>query len=109
DAGEGPPTVAAVEVGGAGEAEGEVGHALRLTAPEVAHGVAEAAVPLRPADREIADLVPPFAHVPGLGDELDLGEHGVLVDDVEEGREPVDVVELPRQRRGEIEAEPVDV
>ena len=31
------------------------------------------------------------------------------MDDVEEGREPVDIVELARERRGEIEAESVDV
>ena len=31
------------------------------------------------------------------------------MNDVEEGREPVDVVELARERRHEIEAEPVDV
>jgi hypothetical protein len=31
------------------------------------------------------------------------------VDDVEERRQPVDVVELARERRGEVEAEPVDV
>ena len=31
------------------------------------------------------------------------------MDDVEEGREPVDLVELARQRRREVEAEPVDV
>ena len=31
------------------------------------------------------------------------------MDDVEEGREPVDVVELARERRGEVEAETVDV
>ena len=31
------------------------------------------------------------------------------MDDVEEGREPVDLVELARERRGEVEAEAVDV
>src|SRR5256885_9404106 len=32
-----------------------------------------------------------------------------ILDDVEEGRESVDVVELARQRRGQVEAEAVDV
>lgn len=34
---------------------------------------------------------------------------GILLHQFEEGAQPVDVVELPRQRRGEVEAEPVDV
>ena len=40
---------------------------------------------------------------------LDLGDHGVLVDDVEERAQPVDVGQLARQRRGQVEAEAVDV
>ena len=78
-------------------------------APEVAHGVAVDAVPLRPQDREVAHLVAAGADVPRLGDELDLGEDRVLVDRVEERRQAVDVVELAGQRRGQVEAEAVDV
>ena len=77
--------------------------------PEVAHGVAVDPVPLRPEHREVADLVAARADVPRLRDQLHLGEHRVLVDRVEEGREAVDVVELARERRGEVEAEAVDV
>jgi hypothetical protein len=58
---------------------------------------------------KVADLVPALADVPRLGDELHLGEHGILVDDVEERGETVDVVELAGERRGEVEPEPVDV
>ena len=100
--------VGLVEIARAREARGERGHA-RLAAPDVAHRVAVEAVPLRPEHREVADLIAARAEIPGLGDQLDLREHRVLVDDVEERREPVDVVELARQRRGEIEAEAVDV
>ena len=39
--------------------------------PERAHGVAIAAVPLRPAGRKAADLIAAFAEVPRLGDQLD--------------------------------------
>ena len=80
-----------------------------MPAPEVAHRVAVLVVPLGPEDREVADLVAAGADVPGLGDQLHLREDRVLVDDVEEGREPVDVVQLTRERRGEVEAEPVHV
>ena len=103
-----PAAVLLVEVGRAGEAEGEVADA-RLAAPEVAHHVAVDPVPLRPEHREVADLVAALADVPRLGDQLHLGEDRILVDDVEEGREPVDLVELARERRGEVEAEAVDV
>ena len=83
--------------------------ARRLAAPEVADGVAVLAVPLRPQRREAADLVAALADVPRLGDQLDLADHRVLVDQVEERREPVDLVELAGQRRGQVEPEPVDV
>ena len=80
-----------------------------VPAPDVAHRVAVHAVPLRPEHREVAHLVAARAEIPGLGDQLDLREHRVLVDHVEERREAVDVVELARERRGEVEAEAVDV
>ncbi len=59
--------------------------------------------------REPADLVAAVADVPRLGDELDLGDDRVLLDDVEERRQAVDLVELAGQGRGEVEAEAVDV
>ena len=104
-----PAGVGLVEVGAAGEAVAELGERRRFAAPEVADRVAVPAVPLRPLRREVADLVAALADVPRLGDQLDLRDHRVLLDEVEERREPVDVVQLAGQRRGEVEAEPVDV
>ena len=101
-------SVVGVEVGRAGEPLRELAD-VRLSAPEVAHRVAVLPVPLGPEDGEVPDLVAARADVPRLGDELDLREDGILVDDVEERREPVNVVELARERRGEVEAKPVDV
>jgi hypothetical protein len=72
-------------------------------------GVPELARSTRSTAREVADLVAAGADVPRLGDELHLGHRRVLLDQVEERREPVDVVELPGQRRGEVESEAVDV
>ncbi len=109
DAGVRPPAVVLVEVGAAGEAVGELAERPLLAAPVVAHRVAVLAVPLAPAHREVADLVAALADVPRLGDQLDVGEHRVLVNDVEERRQPIDVVELARQRRRQVEAEAVDV
>ena len=109
DARVGPPAARLVEVARAGEAIAELRELPAVAPPEAADGVAVLAVPLRPAHREVADLVAAFAEVPGLGDQLDLGDDRVLVDDVEERRQAVDVVELARQRGGEVEAEAVDV
>ena len=101
--------VVLVQVGAAGQARGELTEAAGLAAPEVAHGVAVLPVPLRPQGREVAHLVAAGADVPRLGDELDLADHRVLLHEVEEHRQPVDVVELPGQGGREVEPEPVDV
>ncbi|CDK01815.1 hypothetical protein MIC448_90005 [Microbacterium sp. C448] len=98
-----------VQIGGPGEARCELTQRLRLTAPEVAHRIPVLAVPLRPLRREVADLVAPGPDVPRLGDQLHLRNHRVLLHEFEERRQSVDVVELPRQRGGEVEAESVDV
>ena len=94
---DGAPSVA-VQVARAGQPLGEV-RGRGVPAPEVADHVAVDAVPLGPEDREVADLVAAGADVPGLGDELHLRQHGILVDDVEERGQPVDVVELAGQCR----------
>ena len=58
---------------------------------------------------KLPDLVSAGPDVPRLGDQLHLGEDRVLVDDVEERRESIDLVELARERGREVEAEAVDV
>ena len=101
--------VVLVEVGRAGDARGELAERGRLAAPEVADDVAVAAVPLGPQRREAADLVTAVAEVPRLGDQLHLGDHRVLLHEVEERAQPVDLVELAGQGGGEVEPEAVDV
>src|SRR5205814_8645335 len=98
-----PLAVALVEIGRAAEAGREFRNAA-VPSPEVAHGVAVDPVPLGPEDREIADLVTAGPDVPRFGDQLHLGQHRILVDDVEERGEAIDVVELAGERRGEVEA-----
>src|SRR5262249_9059060 len=109
DRGGGAAAVRLVQVAGPGQPGCELGDAVVLAAPEVPDGVPELAVPFRPQWREVAHLVAAGAEVPRLGDELDLGDYRILLDQVEERREPVDVVELAGQGGGEVEPEPVDV
>ena len=78
-------------------------------APEVAQRVAVAVVPLHPRRRERPHLVAVHRRVPRLGDQLHVPQHRVLVDRGEERAVHVDVVPGAGQRRGEVEAEPVDV
>ena len=99
----------AVEVARAGEAARELADQAAVAFPVGAHRVAVLVVPLGPAGREVADLVAALAEVPRLGDQLDLRQHRVLAQDVEERAQPVDLVQLARERRGEVEAEAVDV
>ncbi len=109
DARDRTPTGGLVQVGRAGDARRELTDRRGLAAPEVAHGVAVLAVPLRPLRREVADLVAARPDVPRLGDQLHLADDRILLHEFEERRQPVDVVELARQGRREVEAEPVDV
>ena len=109
DAGVRPAAAPFVQVAGAADARGELrGHAA-VALPEPAHAVAVLAVPLRPNDGKVADLVAAFAQIPRLGDELHLAEHRVLMDDVEERTQLVDFVQLAGERAGQIEAEAIDV
>src|SRR5580698_11605834 len=94
DRGDGAPAVLLVQVAGSGQPVGELRQRRGLAPPEVPDRVAVLPVPLRPQRREVADLVAAVAYVPGFRDELDLGYHRILLDEVEERRQPVHLVEL---------------
>src|SRR5690606_4212106 len=76
-AGPGPAPAPVVDVGGAGDARGELGELVAIALPELPHRVAVLVVPLRPAGREAADLVAAHAGVPRLRDQLGGGEHRI--------------------------------
>ena len=88
---------------------GELAEHLVGAAPVVAHRIAILAVPFGPQRREVADLVAALADVPGLGDQLDLADDRILLNQIEERRQPIDFVQLARERRRKVEAEAVDV
>ena len=80
-----------------------------LLTPVVADRVAVTPVPFRPQHGEVPHLVAARAEIPRFGDQLDLADHRVLVDEVEESGKPVDLMELPGQAGRQVEAEAVDM
>ena len=105
----GLPGRRAVQVAAAGQTVAQVGELAGVATPEAAYRVAVLAVPFRPADREVAHLVAARAEIPGLGDQLHLRQDRVLRDQVEERAQPLDLVQLARERGRQVEAESVHV
>ncbi len=86
-------------------------HLLRrmgVAAPETAHAIAVAVVPLAPVRRKPAKLVAARANIPRLGDQFAAAENRVLLDRIEEAAARVKAVRLTPQGRCEIEAKAVD-
>ena len=96
-----------VQIRAARQSIGKLAEDLIGAAPVIADRIAILAVPLRPQRREIADLISAFADVPRFRDQLHLRQHRILLNDVEERAEPIDVVQLAGERRGQIESEAV--
>src|SRR3954452_24121171 len=109
DAGIGTAPAVFIEVAAAAEPRSEFRDDPAVAFPEPPHGVAIFSVPFRPADGKIADLVAALAEVPGFGDQFDLGQDRILMDDIEKRAEFIDLVQFPRQRAGEVEPETIDV
>ena len=103
------PPVVRVQVARPGEPRGHLVHRPAVPLPELPHAVPVLAVPLRPARREVAHLIPARPDVPRLGDHLHLRQHRVLNDHVEEALQLADGVEVGGQGAGEVEPEPVHV
>src|SRR6516165_3392655 len=109
DAGVRRATGLLVEVARAGQAGGKLGDRAAVPLPEPPDVVAILAVPLGPEHREGPYLITTRPYVPGLGNQLYLRENWILVNDVKEGAQAIDLVELSSQRAGKIEAEAVDM
>ena len=104
-----PPTRRLIQFGRSTQPTHELAERGRLAPPEVADGIAVLAIPLCPLRGEVAHLVATGADVPGLGNQLHLGDHRILLHEFEEGRELIDVVELAGEGGCQVEPEPVDV
>ena len=95
----GQPAVVAVQIARSGQAKAEAADLSGVAFPKAPHGVAIGRVPFGPQNRKVADLITARSEIPWLGDQFDLRNDRVLMDDIEKRAEPVDVVELARQRR----------
>ena len=95
------------QVGRARDAPGEVGRA-GTAGPEAADVVAVPVVPLAPEPVEVAHLVAAGADVPGLGDELQPPQHGILRDGGDDGGVGVEARAAAAQHGHEVEPEAVD-
>jgi hypothetical protein len=109
DAGTRPSPIVLIEIGTAREAGSEFAERRLLAAPVVTCDVSVLSVPLGPEHRKVSDLIAAGPKIPWLGNQLHAVENGILMNDVEECRQPIDIVEFARQRRRQVEAESVDV
>ena len=103
------PAVVGKEIAAAGEPRSELADRAAVAFPEPPDTIAILAVPFAPEHGKIADLITMRSDVPRLGDQLHFGKNRVLLNDIEEGAEPIDFPELTRERAGEIEAKTIDV
>src|SRR4051794_23318839 len=96
------------DVGRARETRGELARLAVIAAPELAHRIAIAVVPLAPSCRESAQAVSAGTHVPRLGDELQVAQCGILRDGLQQWCGCVEPSFAPGQCRGEVEAKAID-
>src|SRR5262245_18447372 len=103
------PPVHLIKIGASGHPKGKVMQRGVAIAPVFTHAVAEFSIPLLPKRRKISDLIRTITGIPWLCDELYLADDWILLNDVEEGRHAVDIMNSSRQDGCQIETEPVDV
>ena len=99
-----------VDITAARQAGGKGGPAA-LPPPVVANVVSEPVVPLPPGSRESAEAIAVGCRIPRFGDQLAVGQYGVLSEHREEGRHAAKLAAGPaaHQRRRQVEPEAVDV
>ena len=54
-------------------------------------------------------MVSAFTQIPGFGNQFDLGQYRVLVNDIEERAQSIHIVQLTGQSGGEVKPETIDV
>src|SRR5580704_12323458 len=84
------------QIRGTSNARRKIRHLPFVAFPEFANGVSEAIVPFCPAGWKFSDLVSAGPAVPGLGNELDRGQDGVLSAGIKKAAALVETVRLTR-------------
>src|SRR5262249_49093118 len=84
DAGIRPPTTPAIKVAAPSQAVGQVTHQSSISLPKTPHSVTIFPVPFGPQHREVPYLIAALTEIPRLSYQLHLGQHWILVDDIEE-------------------------
>jgi len=107
DAGCGPPVVVLIQVRTSGKPFCKFRKHTISPPPKVAHAIAVLAIPFGPARGEVAHLVTPFSKIPRFGNQFYLGDHRVLVDDIEERTQPVYLMQFACKGRSQVETEAV--
>ena len=108
DAGGWRAVAAAENVGRARDARGKGTRDVGIAAPEAAHLVAVAIVPLLPARRKVPELIATRPHVPWLRNHDEAGEQRVLLDGAEQRCMRAEARDRAAHHGGEVEAEAVD-
>src|SRR5665213_2949923 len=98
-----------IDIAAAGQAIGKLRGKPAISAPKATHRVAVAAVPLRPANGKVSDLVAAGSNVPRLRDQFDQTQRRVLVNEHEEARELIDFMQRTRERGCQVEAKAIYV
>ena len=96
-------------LGAAQKAPGQFGCLPGIAAPEPPHPVAVAVVPFGEGGGKTAQLIAARPDVPGLGDQLDAGQHRILPQRIEKAALRVKAMGLAPQHGGQIEAEAIDM
>ena len=67
-----------------------VGDETLVASPEAPDDIAILSVPLGPAGRKVPELIAVRAEIPGFGNQLDLGQQRILLNDIKKSTEPID-------------------
>ena len=109
DAGPWPAPPLVVNIAGTCDSRGKIARRALIGLPIGPDMIAILVVPFGPAGRKTADLIAARSDIPGFGHELDLAEHRILTDGVEESAALVEARLLARENGAEIEAETIDL
>ena len=97
------------QVGGAQQAPSEIRQDPLVSPPEAPDRIPKVIVPLRPAHREISQLIAARPNVPGFGNQLDPGQHRILLDGIEKAAVGIEAVTFPSKGYRQVETKTIHV